>query len=158
MFRLSSRSHNAQQLCGSKLLNNDTFYKAFTSDLRFAKNYVYIESPFITAKRIDILMPALRKLRQKGVRITVNTRNPIEHDRNYGQEAAVAVHEMQELGMTVLYTVRLHRKLAIIDGEILYEGSLNILSQFDSCEVMRRTVSQQLAGEMLHFVCARRWI
>lgn len=56
---------------------------------------------------------------------------------------------MQELGITVLYTVKHHRKLAIIDGGILYEGSLNILSQIDSCEVMRRTVSQQLANEMV---------
>lgn len=50
--------------------------------------------------------------------------------------------------MTVLYTVKHHRKLAIIDGEILYEESVNILPQIDSCEIMRRTVSQQLANEL----------
>lgn len=65
---------------------------------------------------------------------------------------------MQELGVTVLYTIKLHRKLAIIDGEILYEGSLNILSQLDSCEVMRRTESQQLANEMARFIGAWHWL
>jgi hypothetical protein len=57
----------------------------------------------------------------------------------------------------VLYTVKHHRKLAIIDDEILWEGSLNILSQNDSCEIMRRTVSQQVASEMVRFIGARRW-
>ena len=51
----------------------------------------------------------------------------------------------------VLYTVKHHRKLAIIDEEILWEGSLNILSQGDSCEIMRRTFSDSLALQMLHF-------
>jgi hypothetical protein len=59
---------------------------------------------------------------------------------------------MQELGVIVLYTVKLHRKLAVIDGEILWEGSLNILSQNDSCEIMRHIESEELVHQMIEFV------
>jgi phosphatidylserine/phosphatidylglycerophosphate/cardiolipin synthase-like enzyme len=157
MFRLSRRRHDAQEgLCASTLLDNKTFYRSFTTDLRCAKQSVYIDSPFITTRRMREIMPLLRKLRQKGVRITVNTRDPEEHDADYERQARLAVGVMQELGITVLYTVKLHRKLAVIDGKTLYEGSLNILSQLDSCEVMRRTVSQQLATEMMRFIGAGR--
>jgi phosphatidylserine/phosphatidylglycerophosphate/cardiolipin synthase-like enzyme len=142
----------------SRLYDNTNFYKAFEKDLRHAQYSVIIESPFITAKRMEEILPILRKLRQRGVRVTVNTRDPKEHDAEYEYQAALAVYEMQELGVTVLYTVKLHRKLAIIDGEILYEGSLNILSQNDSCEIMRRTVSRQLANEMVRFIGAGRWV
>jgi hypothetical protein len=55
------------------------------------------------------------------------------------------------MGILVLFTERHHRKLAIIDRELLYEGSLNILSHGASCEVMRRIESEQLANEMLAF-------
>lgn len=145
-------------LLSSRLYDNTNFYKVFQKDLKHAQFSVIIESPFITTRRIEELMPILRKLRQRGVRITVNTRDPKEHDAEYEYQARRAVYEMQELGIAVLYTVKHHRKLAVIDGEILYEGSLNILSQIDSCEVMRRTVSQQLANEMVRFIGAGRWL
>lgn len=135
----------------SALFDNNTFYKAFERDLRRARHSVIIESPFITRRRMEHLLPLLTKLRRKGVQIVVNTRNPEEHNEEYAIQAEDAIAAMQDIGINVLYTVKHHRKLAIIDRELLWEGSLNILSQGDSCEVMRRTVSQSLTRQMLRF-------
>lgn len=135
----------------SRLFDNNSFYKAFERDLRRAKQSVIIESPFITSRRMEQLLPILIKLCHKGVRVVVNTRNPEEHHEEYMIQAEGAVAAMQSIGIKVLYTVKHHRKLAIIDDEILWEGSLNILSQGDSCEVMRRTVSSSLAWQMICF-------
>ncbi len=136
----------------SALFDNNTFYKAFERDLRRAKQSVIMESPFITRRRMEHLLPLLTKLRRKGVRIVVNTRNPEEHNDEYAIQAEDAVAAMQNMGVKVLYTVKHHRKLAIIDEKILWEGSLNILSQSDSCEIMRRTVSSSLVYQMLCFI------
>ncbi len=141
----------------SSLFDNNTFYKAFERDLRRARQSVIIESPFITRRRMEHLLPLLTKLRRKGVRIVVNTRNPEEHNEEYAIQAEDAVAAMQDIGIKVLYTVKHHRKLAIIDEEVLWEGSLNILSQGDSCEVMRRTYSKESANKMTRFVGANRW-
>jgi phosphatidylserine/phosphatidylglycerophosphate/cardiolipin synthase-like enzyme len=135
----------------STLFDNNTFYKAFEHDLRRARQSVIIESPFITRRRMEQLLPLLTKLRHKSVRIVVNTRNPDEHNEEYAIQAEDAVAAMQGIGIKVLYTVKHHRKLAIIDEEVLWEGSLNILSQGDSCEVMRRTVSSSIAWQMMRF-------
>ncbi len=67
-------------------------------------------------------------------------------------DAREAVAELQGMGVMVLFTERHHRKLAIVDREILYEGSLNILSQNASCEIMRRIESSSLAEDMLTFI------
>jgi hypothetical protein len=56
---------------------------------------------------------------------------------------------MQSIGVDVYMTVGHHRKLAVIDKSILWEGSLNILSQYDSCEVMRRIRSKEWAKEVI---------
>ena len=64
----------------SKLFDNNTFYKAFERDLRRAKQSVIIESPFVTSRRMEHLLPRLIKLRHKGVRVVVNTRDPEEHN------------------------------------------------------------------------------
>jgi len=73
----------------------------------------------------------------RGIEVTVNTRCPDEHDGEYIGQAIDGIRAMQELDVTVFYAVRHHRKLAVID-EVLREGSLNILSQNDSCEEMLR--------------------
>lgn len=139
-------------MSNSTLFDNNTFYKAFEQDLRCATQSAVIESPFITARRMECLLPLLSKLRHKGVSILVNTRSPEEHNEEYGIQAENAIATMQDMGVRVLYTVKHHRKLAIIDDEILWEGSLNILSQGDSCEIMRRTASTSLALQMMNFI------
>lgn len=93
-------------------------------DLRNARNGVIIESPFIRSGRIDQLLPTLIKLRQRGVRILINTRDPREHDMEYAAQAENAVAALQELGITMLFTVKHHRKIVVIDEEVFYEGSL----------------------------------
>lgn len=158
MFKhLFSRRFDMSGLCTSRLFDNTTFYKAFTSDLLCARRSIYIESPFITTRRMDELLPVFIKLSKRGVRITVNTRCPDEHEGEYVAQANDAVQDMQGIGITVLYTVKHHRKLAIIDDDVLWEGSLNILSQNDSCEIMRRSVSQQLVNQITQFIkCTKR--
>lgn len=146
--RLFSNSLDTAALCTSRLFDNEIFYKAFIGDLRRANQNIYIESPFITRKRMGILLTILKQSRQRGIQITVNTRPPCEHDGSYIDQAYKAVQDMQSIGITVLYTVKHHRKIAIIDDAILWEGSLNILSQSDSCELMRRSVSTSLVRQM----------
>lgn len=65
---------------------------------------------------------------------------------------------MQDLGITALYTVGHHRKLAIIDRELFYEGSLNILSYGDSCEIMRRAVSSAETEMLIKFIGVKKYV
>jgi len=154
MFRpvLLSRYQSADLLT-STLYDENTFYDKFMRDLKKCHSELIIESPFVTGRRLGLIFPVLQKLKAQRVRIAVNTRDPEEHDSDYLRDGArLAISRLQHLGVHVLYTGGHHRKLAIIDREILYEGSLNILSQNDSCEVMRRIESVQLAWQMARFV------
>lgn len=144
-------------LTSSELYDQTTFYKVFLRDLRKAKTRVVIESPFITEKRMKLLFPTLRLLSCKGVRIIVNTKPLEEHTSSYQSQAIQAIGVMQDLGIEVLRTVGHHRKLAIIDQDILWEGSLNILSQNDSCELMRRICSSEDVKKILVFINMNSW-
>jgi phosphatidylserine/phosphatidylglycerophosphate/cardiolipin synthase-like enzyme len=108
-------------LTNTALYNEQSFYNAFVRDVRRAQSTVVIESPFLTEKRALYFARLFNKLARKGVKVRVNTCNPR------------------------------HRKLAIIDQQILWEGSLNILSQVLSKEIMRRTNSVELACQMASF-------
>lgn len=142
----------------SSLYNQETFDKQFLKDIKGAHSSLLIESPFIRLKRVYSLVPMLTKLQQRGVAVVINTRSPDEHDEEYQLQASAAVNLLQELGVTVLFTVKHHRKIAIIDREVFYEGSLNILSYYDSCEIMRRTVSTNEAETLIHFIGLNRYL
>ena len=153
MFSLLHRSTVSSDLLTSKLLDEGTFYDVFLKDLNECRSEVVIESPFITSRRLAVVLPVLEKLKARKVRIVINTRDPREHDDGYMRdEAHNTVASLQRKGIHVLYTAGHHRKIAIIDRQILYEGSLNILSQNDSSEIMRRIESTPLAWQMIKFV------
>jgi phosphatidylserine/phosphatidylglycerophosphate/cardiolipin synthase-like enzyme len=146
--------HNspAPDLITSKLYNEDTFYAAFEKDLKNCHSEVIIETPFITNRRVYQLLGIFEKLKERKVRVTINTRDPEEHNDNYmREEAHRGLSSLQYAGIHVIFTESHHRKVAIIDRRILYEGSLNILSQNNSREIMRRTESAQLAWQMVRF-------
>ena len=135
----------------SSLYDQNTFFEAFLRDIRSCQKQLIIESPFITSKRANMFLPIFRSLRKNGMQVIINTRNPDEHEDIYREQAADAVASFQALGILVLYTGGHHRKLAIIDGAIVWEGSLNILSYSDSCEIMRRIASEAEATLLFRF-------
>jgi phosphatidylserine/phosphatidylglycerophosphate/cardiolipin synthase-like enzyme len=135
----------------SKLFSEKDFYSVFIKDLSNCGSEVIIESPFITMKRVSVLLPTLEKLKARHVRVVINTKSPYENDNILQYEALQAITLLQKIGVHVIYTDNHHRKIAILDRNILYEGSLNILSCNNSREVMRRIDSIELAWQMVHF-------
>jgi len=159
LTQLFRRSPNTSpDLLDSKLYDDSTFYPAFIKDLNNCGSELIIESPFITKRRLHCLLPTLQMLKERRVRIIINTKDPIELDEERRDDAYRSVASLQHKGIQVIYTHGHHRKIAIIDRSILYEGSLNILSQNRSSEIMRRTESVQLAWQMARFVGADRFV
>lgn len=152
MFRRYTKRHR------TNLFDQETFDKPFLQDLRYCKETLIIESPFIRLNRVNQLIPIITKLRRRGVKIIINTRHPEEHDEIYRLQAESAIAILQELGVAVLFTVKHHRKIAIIDQKVFYEGSLNILSYYDSCEIMRRTASAQDAETLIKFIGLQKYL
>jgi hypothetical protein len=143
-------------LLTSKLFDDASFYSAFTRDLNRCSVEAVIESPFVTRKRIALLSPIFRKMIKRGVKISVRTRHPRDYEGYMRAQVWEAIDDLKYMGVRVKLMPNMHhRKVAILDGAILWEGSLNILSQCYSREIMRRTESVELAGQMLRFIGAR---
>lgn len=161
LFQSTLRPHKilAPELLTSELLNEETFYPALTKDLKSCQSELLIECPFITSRRLNQLLPTLQRLKEQRIRIVINTRDPQTNEDEYRREDAnSAISKLQHIGVHVLYTGGHHRKLVVIDRKILFEGSLNVLSQNSSCEVMRRIESAGLAWQMVRFIGLDKYI
>ena len=123
----------------SKLFSQKDFYGNFIQDLKKCKKEVIVESPYITSSRMEVLYPIFEELLYRGVKIHIVTRDPIDHDENIRHQATNEILYSKELGINIILLKGYHhRKIAIIDQNILWEGSLNILSHNSSQEIMRR--------------------
>jgi phosphatidylserine/phosphatidylglycerophosphate/cardiolipin synthase-like enzyme len=111
----------------SQLHDERTFYHTFLRDLERCKKEIIIESPFITTERMRYFDTTFLKLLKRNVKIYIVTRNPEEHESYYALQTEQEIRRCEEIGVQVLLCLgNHHRKLAILDREILWEGSLEM--------------------------------
>ena len=143
----------------SNLYDEKTFYAAFSKDILAAKSEIIIESPFITLNRAKEYISSFKYLINNGVSIYVITRDPLEHSIEMQDQSEQIIQILERIGVQVMLCEGSdHRKLAIIDRTILYEGSLNILSQGISREIMRRIDDSYITMEMFNFLKLAKYI
>jgi phosphatidylserine/phosphatidylglycerophosphate/cardiolipin synthase-like enzyme len=137
----------------SELHDEKTFYQKFFQDLENCESEIIIESPYITCERMKTFDRIFEKLIKRGVTIFFITRDPNEHDQNLEFQSEEVISYCERIGIQVLLCLgNHHRKLAILDRKMLWEGSLNILSQTYSREIMRRIEDKKLTMEMFNFL------
>ena len=131
--------------------NEKNFYDIFTHELLLAEKRVVIFSPFIARKRVSELGDILRILIEKGIKIYVVTRSPRSID-----DTESIIDELKKMGIDVIIAsekVKLHNKLhekcALIDDDVFFYGSLNILSQSDSSETMMAIKSKPIINNLV---------
>jgi phosphatidylserine/phosphatidylglycerophosphate/cardiolipin synthase-like enzyme len=152
MRNLFNRNRTATLEFSSTPFDDRDFYYAFIKDLKHVNSMVVIESPYLTVKRALFFTDIFTQLSKHGVSVRINTREPSHHDHILEDQAWRAIKILKVSGARVfLCSDMRHRKLAILDGRTLWEGSLNILSQSDSTEIMRRTVSKDMCEQMAKF-------
>ncbi len=159
IFNNFNKKQAQDPLIHSELHDETTFYQRFVQDLDRAKEEVIIESPFISAARMRMLYPIIAKLINRNIKVYIFTRDPSEHNEEYDDQAEFEIQRFERIGVQVLICAgNHHRKLAIIDREVLWEGSLNILSQFHSREIMRRIKGKSIALQMFKFLNLEKFL
>ena len=75
------------------------------------------------------------------------------------EQSETEISKLEALGVQVfLCTGNHHRKLAILDRTVLWEGSLNILSQTHSREFMRRLEGGGFAVDLFNFIGYKKYL
>lgn len=143
----------------SQLYDEMTFYQTFWKDLENCQEEVVIESPYITYQRMKTFDRIFERLIKKGVKVYFITRDPKEHEVGMEIQSEEVISYCETIGIQVLLCLgNHHRKLAILDRKILWEGSLNILSQTYSREIMRRIEDEKTTLEMFNFLKLSRFL
>lgn len=139
-----------KQKVEDNLYNEKTFYRQFIRDILKAKREVIIYSPYISRYRANLLIKTLEELSGRNVAVFVFTRPLEEYDNIIRCHISAVIERMEECGITVYFPGQyIHEKIAVIDRQVLWEGSLNILSQRHSNEIMRRIENKESALQVM---------
>jgi len=129
------------------IFDEKDFSQALEIDIRDAKESVVIFSGYVTESRVGKLGDLLRVKVQEGVKVRCVTRPP---DRNGSiplDQGKAALDMLERIGVTVDCRATIHQKVCLIDGRIVWLGSLNALSHSGaSDEMMTRTVNEGYAN------------
>lgn len=132
------------------LYDEKSFYKSFSRDLLSAEKEVVIYSPFISKYRSEYFSRIFKRLKYRNIAVFIFTRSIEDHELIVRSEIKAALKDYEELGACIIPLPGLvHAKTAIIDRRILWDGSLNILSQRESREMMRRTEDEEMAKQVM---------
>lgn len=125
------------------------FLDSFRGDLANGDEQVIILSPFLSQNRALYYYPVLQALINKQVTVDVYARPKSGQPESLRAHFEQVERNLQRIGVHLYLRPGMHEKVGVIDGRILWHGSLNILSHNDTKESMLRFESPELVQEIL---------
>jgi hypothetical protein len=136
-----------------EILNENTFFDFFATDLRDAKESIFGLVPFFGEYRWPKVEPLIRQALERGVEVTLVTPPPSKADNKTYVEKVI--RSLRQIGAVVVASTGLHGKDIIIDSRIHYTGSLNWASHRGRAEIMHRTENSDYARTVLEYLQVR---
>jgi hypothetical protein len=125
------------------------FVDGFRADLAASTAAVIILSPFVSQNRAFQYLAVLHAVNLRGVEVTAYVRPLYEQPDTLRTSYDSVMRSLERTGVHVHVRPGMHEKVAVIDGCILWHGSLNILSHNDTRESMLRITCAELVKEVL---------
>lgn len=126
----------------------EDFYDLFLRDIRSFEERIVIYSPFMTENRISILLPSFVDAISLGKSIIVVTKPPSDRGKAESEHYKKCEKILKEVGVSIIHKKGMHEKLILIDSNVVWIGSLNVLSFTGSTgEIMQRHDDKSLTVE-----------
>ena len=116
-----------------------------------AKKEILIVSPRLHPGKVKRFLDALLEAHGRGVSVCIHTKNPDELKLDMQEGARAAAALLEEYNFSVEYKPGLYQKLAVIDNEIVWYGSMDLLAYSRSEENFMRVKDSYVAGELISF-------
>ena len=130
------------------ICKEDVFLTKLISDIQSVKGKIIIYSPFMTEKALSPLLPYLKDTINRNCIIVVITKTVDEVSAGIREQKRKCELELTQTGIQVIHKKGMHEKIIFIDDDIVWIGSLNVLSfGGTSKEVMCKIISKEGAKE-----------
>lgn len=140
------------QASSDLIYDGKSFYPVFGEDIRNAKSEILIVSPFMRKSRITQILRLMSEALLNRVKIVVVTRPAEDFPEREKKSVLDNTQKLCGYGVEVRYKSGFHQKFTVIDGKIVWYGSVNFLSFGTAEESIMRFTSHDIAGKLIDTV------
>lgn len=130
--------------------DSESYSGAFRDDIINASSEVLISSPYVSAAGSERLIRDVVRMANKDVRVALITYDP----SHYSESVRVNIDRLHErlvsVGVDMVFQEQITSRYAVIDKEILWYGSMNLVSNVKEDDDEMRIVNRNLAEALLN--------
>ena len=125
------------------------YAETYWKDLEEANSAVVVSSPRLNNQKVDRIINMLGKRRELGVEVTIVTWHPDAYKYGKDDVRMELMERLRKAGFEIRLVEETCEHYAVIDNEIVWYGSVNLLSKEDAEDNLMRVCSKDIAAELL---------
>ena len=127
----------------------ENYAETYLKDLEEANSAVVVSSPRLNNQKVDRIINMLGKRRELGVKVTIVTWHPDAYKYGKDDVRMELMERLRKAGFEIRLVEETCEHYAVIDNEIVWYGSVNLLSKEDAEDNLMRVCSKDIAAELL---------
>lgn len=139
----------------NSIFDKESYQTVYESDLLQANKEIVISSPGINKDMVKWTLDLIKVRQIAGVKVKVITMSAESYPENRIKITSQLIEELVQSGVSVRLNSSMHEHFAVIDKEIVWYGSLNLLSRGKEDDNLIRVQSTEIAAELLEMAFAR---
>lgn len=147
-YRLCDEKTGEKQTANA-IFDSDTYGEVYEQDLIEAKEDIVISSPTLGRNKVMRMLKLLKDRQEYGVKITIVTWHPDAYLFGRQEHRIELMEALHNAGFNIELVEDNCERYAVIDNEIVWYGSMNLLSKEDVEDNIMRVVSKCIASELL---------
>ena len=126
-----------------------TYADPYWRDLEEARSGVIISSPRLNNQKVNRIINVLGSRQELGVKVTIVTWHPDAYKYGRDDVRMELMERLRRAGFGIRLAEESCEHYAVIDNEIVWYGSMNLLSKEDAEDNLMRVCSKNIAAELL---------
>ena len=127
----------------------ENYAETYWKDLEEANSAVVVSSPRLNNQKVDRIINMLGKRRELGVKVTIVTWHPDAYKYGKDDVRMELMERLRKAGFEIRLVEETCEHYAVIDNDIVWYGSVNLLSKEDAEDNLMRVCSKDIAAELL---------
>lgn len=127
----------------------ENYAETYWKDLEEANSAVVVSSPRLNNQKVTRIIKMLGKRRELGVKVTIVTWHPDAYKYGKDDVRMELLERLRKAGFEIRLVEESCEHYAVIDNEIVWYGSVNLLSKEDAEDNLMRVCSKDIAAELL---------
>ena len=147
-YKLFARDDSEKQNANA-IYDSENYAPVYEKDLQEAKTDIVISSPTLSTYKVSRMIKLLRERQEAGVQVTIVTWHPDAYMYGRDEHRIELMEELRNTGFHIDLIEDHCERYAVIDNEIVWYGSMNLLSKDDIEDSIMRVKSKEIAAELL---------